>query len=68
LSCSKKEAGPPLILVLFDLTQRYFFDQNQREKNEKFGIFRGNFPNPDPNQRWLTHPDPGHKILTWSHQ
>jgi len=30
---------------------------------EKFGIFRGNFPNPNPNHRWLTRatknwPDP----------
>jgi len=23
---------------------------------EKFGIFRGNFQNPNPNQRWLTQP------------
>jgi len=24
---------------------------------EKVGIFRGNFPNHDPNQRWLTQPE-----------
>jgi len=33
-------------------------------KIEKFGIFRGNFPNPYPNQRWLTQPDPSNKNLT----
>jgi len=48
-----------------------------REKNWKFGIFRVNFPNRDPNQWWLTWPDPsnkkltrpnpGQKILTWTH-
>jgi len=26
------------------------------EKIEKFGIFRGIFPNPKSNQRWLTQP------------
>jgi len=32
------------------------FDPAQREKLEKFGIFRGNFPN--PNHKWLTQPEP----------
>jgi len=27
-----------------------------RAKNGKIDIFRGNFPNPCPNQRWLTQP------------
>jgi len=43
LTRSKKEANPPLTRVLFDPTQRDFFDQ--REKVEKFDIFRENFPN-----------------------
>jgi len=30
----------------------------QREKIEKFWIVRENFPNPNPNQRWLTWPNP----------
>jgi len=29
----------------------------QREKIKKFGIFRGNFPSPNPGQKWLTRPD-----------
>jgi len=44
-----------LTRVLFDPTQRDFL--TQREKMEKVGIFRGNFPNHDPNQRWLTQPE-----------
>jgi len=46
-------------------------------KNWKFDIFRGNFPNPYPNQKLLTWPDssnknltrcdPGQKILTRTH-
>jgi len=31
------------------------------EKIEKFDIFRGNFPNSNPNHRWLTQSDPSHK-------
>jgi len=27
------------------------------QKIEKFGILRGNFPMPNPNQRWLTLPE-----------
>jgi len=26
-------------------------------QREKFDIFRGNFPNPYPNRRWLTQPE-----------
>jgi len=43
---------------------RYFLTQPKeiffiwREKIEKFDIFRGNFPNPNPNYKWLTRPDP----------
>jgi len=33
---------------------------------EKFDIFRGNFPNSNPNHKWLTRPDPSHKKLTRS--
>jgi len=35
-----------------------FFDL--KEKMEKFGIFRGNIPN--PKQRWPTQPDPENKF------
>jgi len=35
-----------------------------RAKIGKFGIFRRNFPNPNPNQRWPTQPDPSTKKLT----
>jgi len=55
LTCCKKEADHALTQVLFDLTQR--------EKIEKFDVFRGNFPNPNPNYRWLTRLDPGSKIF-----
>jgi len=34
------------------------------EKIDKFYIFRGNFPNPNSNYRWLTRPNPRHKKLT----
>jgi len=34
------------------------------KKIEKFDVFRGNFPNSNPNHKWLTRPDPGQKILT----
>jgi len=27
-------------------------------KNLRIGISKGNFPNPNPNQRWLNQPDP----------
>jgi len=33
---------------------------------EIFDIFRGNFPNPYPNQRWLTQPDPTWATKIWS--
>jgi len=33
------------------------------KKIEKFVIFRGNFENPNPNQRWLTQPDPNNKKI-----
>jgi len=32
-----------------------FFDP--KAQIEKFDAFRGNFPNPYSNQRWLTQPD-----------
>jgi len=55
---------------------RFFL--TRKGKIEKFGNFRGKFPNPYPNQRWLTRPElsnkkltqpnPGQKILTQTHQ
>jgi len=32
-----------------------FFDPKGK-KIEKFDVFRGNFPNSNPNQKWLTPP------------
>jgi len=39
------------------------------KKIDKFDIFRGNFPNPNPNHKWLTRPNPTlvKKFLTWTH-
>jgi len=54
LTRSKKDAVPSLTQVLFDPVQVIFF-LPEGQKIEKFGIFRGNFPN--PNQRWLTQPE-----------
>jgi len=34
------------------------------DKIEKFDIFKGNFPNPNPNHKWLTRPDPSYKKWT----
>jgi len=28
------------------------------KKNEKSDFIRGNFPNSDPNHKWLTRPEP----------
>jgi len=28
------------------------------QKIEKFDVFRGNFPNSNPNHKWLTRPEP----------
>jgi len=43
-------------------TRRYIF-WPEGKKVEIFWIFRGNFPNPDPNQKWLTRPDLSNKKL-----
>jgi len=43
--------------VLFDPTRWHFF-WPEGEKIEKIDIFRGNFPNPYWNHRWLTWPEP----------
>jgi len=50
LTCSKKRGWPA-----FDPTLKRFF-LTWREKDWKFDILRGNFPN--PNHRWLTWPKP----------
>jgi len=65
------EMGPDLTSAYFwpavnkrltHLWPRYFLSHPRRffltrsEKNEKFGIFKGNFPKPNPNQRKLTRP------------
>jgi len=46
LTRSKKEPDPLFTWVLFFI---------RWEKIKKFEIFRGNFSNPNTNQRWLTH-------------
>jgi len=35
----------------------------EEKKIEKFDIFRGNFPNSNPNHKWLTRPHPGSKFF-----
>jgi len=40
---------------------------SEGEKMEKIGTLRRNFLNADPNQRWLTQPDPSNKKLIQSH-
>jgi len=47
LTRKDKKLKIPLTQVLFDLTWR-----------ERFDIFRGNFPNPNWNHKWLTRPEP----------
>jgi len=42
-------------------TQRDFF-WPEGQKIEKIDIFWGNFPNSNPNHKWLTRPDPGQKF------
>jgi len=49
--------------VLSDRIQRYFF-WPEGKKMEKFDVFRGNFPNSNPNHKWLTRTNPSHKKLT----
>jgi len=56
------------------LRPRYFLTQleeiffySKGLKIEKFNIFRGNFPNLNSNQKWLTWPDPGQNFLTQTH-
>jgi len=51
-----------------DPTRAYFWPNPKiffwpdGEKIEKFDVFRGNFPNPNLNHRWLTQPNPSKKI------
>jgi len=42
LTCNKKDANPSLTWVLFDLTQKDFFEP-KGNFFEKFDIFKGNF-------------------------
>jgi len=48
LTHSKWEADPTLTRVLFDPTREDFF-WPEMQKIEKFVIFMGKFPNPNPN-------------------
>jgi len=52
------EANLPSTRVLSDPTRRDFFLTPKRKKIEKFDVFRGNFPNSNPNHKWLTRPNP----------
>jgi len=38
------------------LQPRYFLTRSEGKKIEKFDILRGNFPNSNPNHKWLTNP------------
>jgi len=59
------------------LTQPEWIFLTGGKKIEKFGIFRRNFPNSNPNPKWLSQPnptwatknwpDPGQKFLTRTH-
>jgi len=40
---------------------------SEGEKLKNLGFLGGDFPNPDPSQRWLTRPNTDQKFLTWSH-
>jgi len=35
-------------------------------KIEKFDVFRGNFPNSNPNHKWLTRPDPTRPMMLFT--
>jgi len=51
---------PPVNKMLTRLWPGYFLTQPEKiflPRVEKFDIFRGNFPNLYPNQRWLTRPE-----------
>jgi len=67
LTRSKKEADPPLTWILSDPIRRDFF-WPKGKKTEKFDVFRGNFPNSNPNHKWLTRLKPQKTDLTqpWS--
>jgi len=64
-TCYTSEMGPDLTRACFlpavnkwptRLWPGYFLTR-QKEKIEKFDIFRGNFPNPNLNHKWLTRPN-----------
>jgi len=45
------------------LTRPFEIFLTPSEKSWKFDIFRRNFPNPNPNHRWLTRPSPSYKKI-----
>jgi len=49
------------------LTQPEEIFWSHGKKFENLDVFRGNFPNPNSNYRWLTRPNPSHKKLTRTH-
>jgi len=53
--------------ILFDQA-RWDFLWPEEQKIEKFGNFLENFQNSNPNQKWLTRPNPGNKNMTQTHQ
>jgi len=63
--------SPAVNKRLTRLWPRYFLIRpeeiflTRRVKNWKFDILRGNFPNPNPNHRWLTWPDPTQTTKNW---
>jgi len=43
--------------------EEIFFDPKEKLKN--FTFLRGNFPNSNPNQEWLTQPNPTRTTKNW---
>jgi len=54
--------GPWTDLSLLLTRPDEIFLTPEDEKIKNLVIFRGNFPNLNPNQRWLTRPGPSNKI------
>jgi len=50
------------------LTDPKIFYLIQRGENWKIWNFRGNFPNPDPNQKWLTQLGPTLAAKNWPYR
>jgi len=70
----KVEMGPYLTRAYFwpavnkrpiCLRPGYFLTQPEGKKIKKFDIYRGNFPNSNPNHKWLPRPDTTQATKNW---